>query len=166
MIPDYYDLIMRWFQRSQQEEEMFTKFIFLYISFNAFINQTREELRERQKIEFLKHDQEAKFFYLQLIQREQNLKKIIDELKLFLDIEPIQNSTDGRNYWVGSNGRLRSENDWENLVEYWYRVRNNLFHGHKVPQFDRDETLVRLAFLTLSPLMKNFVDHYLTWGFD
>jgi hypothetical protein len=56
--------------------------------------------------------------------------------------------------------------DWENLVEYWYRVRNNLFHGRKAPEFRRDRDLVKYAYLTLAPLMENFIKHGLSWEFD
>ena len=166
MEPDYYDLIMQWYRRALDEEEIFTKFIFLYIAFNAFMTQTRAEMRERQKIEFLKGDQDAKEFYLNLLHNDHQLKETMKELLVELDRESITNSTDGGIYWIGENGKLNSEEDWENLVEFWYRVRNNLFHGHKVPDFPRDKRLVTYAYLTLFPLMQNFVKHYLTWDFS
>ncbi len=61
---------------------------------------------------------------------------------------------------------MQDVTDWENLVEYWYRVRNNLSHGRKAPEFRRDRDLVKYAYLTLAPLMENFIKYGLSWEFD
>jgi hypothetical protein len=52
-----------------------------------------------------------------------------------------------------SEGCVLSLKDWPNMVEYWYSVRNNLFHGGKNPNVGRDAFLVEHAFQTLRPLM-------------
>ena len=31
-------------------------------------------------------------------------------------------------------GVIHSLSDWENMVEFWYSIRNNLFHGAKNPE--------------------------------
>ena len=43
--------------------------------------------------------------------------------------------------------------DWENMVEFWYTIRNNLFHGSKKLDIERDEFLVEYGYKTLSSLM-------------
>jgi hypothetical protein len=156
----YADLIKQWFERAQKEEEYFTKFIFLYISFIAFLTQRYNGRNDRGKIESLKKELEAREFYLKLLAKEEGLRKLLIELIGELNRKPIVNVTRGPDqWWQGTDGELRDEKDWENLVEYWYRVRNNLFHGHKAPGFERDRKLVTYAYKTLYPLMKNFVDH-------
>jgi hypothetical protein len=50
-------------------------------------------------------------------------------------------------------GIIRSVDDWENLVEFWYGVRNNLFHGGKNLNEKRDAFLVEHAFKTLKVFM-------------
>lgn len=163
----YADLIKQWFERAQKEEEYFTKFIFLYIAFIAFLTQRYEDLNDRQKIESLKNNFEAREFYLNLLAREEGLRQLLVEIIDELNRRPLVNVTRGPDrWWQGDDGKLRSEEDWENLVEYWYRVRNNLFHGHKAPEFERDKKLVAYAYKTLYPLMKNFIDHDLLWEFD
>ena len=50
-------------------------------------------------------------------------------------------------------GKIRDLNDWENMVEFWHSIRNNLFHGSKNPQDDRDQLLIENGYKTLSPLV-------------
>ena len=44
--------------------------------------------------------------------------------------------------------------DWENMIEFWYIVRNNLFHGAKNIVEERDQFLVQYGYLTLRELME------------
>ena len=36
------------------------------------------------------------------------------------------------------SGVIHGLDDWKNMVEFWYSIRNNLFHGGKNPQDNRD----------------------------
>jgi hypothetical protein len=164
----YYDqLITQWFERSTTEEDIFTKFIFLYISFNAFLTQANKGENDRQKINSLKYDTTLREFYLKLINTDSDLKQKVEKLIIYLRRQPIQNVTrlDDPN-WRGRDGVIENKHDWTNIVEFWYRVRNNLFHGHKAPEFKRDRMLVSYAYSTLHPIMKNFIDHDLHWDFS
>ena len=51
-------------------------------------------------------------------------------------------------------GVIRSLSDWMNMVEFWYGVRNNLFHGGKDPAMRRDRFLVEQAYRTLAYFME------------
>ena len=61
------------------------------------------------------------------------------------------------------DGVLRSTDDWENIVEFWYGVRNNLFHGGKNPSIGRDIFLVKHAYETLKTFMDNEVNQFGSW---
>ncbi len=169
----YSDLIYQWFyiateERGEEERiDPFTRFIFLYISFIAFLSQNGNDTSDRAKINRLKEDPEAKLFYLSEIRDTTwNLKGIMEDLVKELRLQPIRNLTrEHDTNWQGTDGVLRSVEDWKNLVEFWYRVRNNLFHGHKAPEFDRDRRLVSYAYMTLERLMRNFINHDLRWEF-
>jgi hypothetical protein len=54
----------------------------------------------------------------------------------------------------GMQGVFYGENDWVNLIEFWATVRNNLFHGSKDPEHDRDKLVVEHGYKTLSTLVK------------
>jgi hypothetical protein len=165
-INSYADLIKQWFERSNSESDIFTKFIFLYISFIAFLTQEYSEKSARRVINSLKHAQDAKSFYISLIQNNSELRATINSLISELRKQPIRNDTrPNDSHWKGSDGVMQDETDWENLVEFWYRVRNNLFHGRKAPEFKRDRDLVTYAYRTLAPLMENFIKHNLFWEF-
>src|SRR5260370_19026594 len=135
----YPDLIKQWFERSQSESDIFTKFIFLYISFIAFLTQENSGKRDREIINSLKHAKDVRSYYLSLIQNNSELRATVQNLVSKLRKQPIRNDTSRNNtHWKGiDDGVIQDETDWENLVEYWYRVRNNLFHGHKEPEFER-----------------------------
>lgn len=57
-------------------------------------------------------------------------------------------------------GRVLSLDDWPNMVEFWYSVRNNLFHGGKEPNIERDVFLVEHAHFTLRQLMDREVAYF------
>lgn len=57
-----------------------------------------------------------------------------------------------------AKGVIHSLTDWENMVEFWYSVRNNLFHGAKNPESDRDQFAVEYGYKTLRALMEIFLN--------
>ena len=163
----YKDLINQWFHRAINEDDPFTKYIFLYIAFIAFLSQREIQGSDRDRINLVKGDIEAKDYYLRLAGERGELRNILSDLVAELKEQSIENSTRVNDTnWLGEDGVLNGIEDWENLVEFWYRVRNNLFHGHKAPDFKRDRKLVNFAYQTLQPFMRNFIDHDLFWEFD
>jgi hypothetical protein len=166
-IRTYSDLIKQWFERSEFESDIFTKFIFLYISFIAYLTQVTSGEYDRGTIRNLKGANGTRSFYISLIQNNAELRATIQDLITYLRKRPIRNDTmPNDTNWKVIDGELRGETDWENLVEYWYRVRNNLFHGHKAPDIIRDKELVNYAYLTLTPLMEHFIENDLPLTFD
>ncbi len=138
-ITSYDDLIKQWFERSKSESDIFTKFIFLYISFTAFLTRRNPERSDRWIINNLKEAEDARSLYISLIRNNPELRATLQKLVSELRRQPIENDTRRNDpNWTGIDGVIRDETDWENLVEYWYRVRNNLFHGRKAPEFRRD----------------------------
>ena len=174
-LPNYYPLIRAWHERAA-EGDCFARFVFEYLSFIAHIkyNIFYDASSDRNAIQRLKQDQRIGYNYLEKIKEEPELSeawnKIIEELKEI----PLHNSSiDSDNpeidkWWNTSEytpngeddqpkGRVSSLDDWQNMVEFWYGVRNNLFHGGKNPNMKRDIFLVEHAFITLRPLMDSEV---------
>ena len=50
-------------------------------------------------------------------------------------------------------GRFYGDDDWANLIEFWVTIRNNLFHGAKNPEIERDQLVVEHGYKTLKVLM-------------
>lgn len=76
----------------------------------------------------------------------------IDEIKWFncSHKEMNQKSSDEEQKILGI---IHDMEDWENMVEFWHSIRNNLFHGGKDNQDKRDRLLVKNGYKTLKPLM-------------
>ncbi len=56
------------------------------------------------------------------------------------------------------NGKLESEDDFDGIIEFIIRARNNLFHGDKGYDDERDKFLVTQGNLVLQHLVKGFVN--------
>jgi hypothetical protein len=72
-IMSYPDLIKQWFERSKSETDIFTKFIFLYISFTAFLAQANPGKKNRWIINNLKEKEDARSFYISLAHNDPKL---------------------------------------------------------------------------------------------
>lgn len=180
---EYYSLIKNWHAKAS-DEDYFSRFMFEYMAFTAYLKtqwKTEDQIKtmrgsskhvtDRDYIQALKQDSEFGDWWADLAARstkDKQLVKTLNELVKFLKKEPLT-SQDER-WWNFSGfelnqkpstrkkpGTLEHVNDLDNIIEFWYSVRNNLFHGTKNPSIERDKELVRFAFLTLHA----FVDQVL-----
>ena len=172
-LQSYDPLIMAWHKKAASGD-CFSQFVFQYLSFIAHIKNKLyyEEISDRSAIQKLKQDDRIKNNYLSMIQQDEELRQAWNEIVEELDSQPLHNSStdpdhpeidkwwnsDGKKQNTddnASNGKVLSLDDWGNMVEFWYGVRNNLFHGGKNPSIGRDVFLVAHAFRTLRPLMES-----------
>ena len=134
--------IKSWRNVANDYEDYFIKFALEYFVFNALLRITyfpnRDGVIDRDLIDRLKQDSECKNYILK------NRKEWINEFKKELDRKPLKNLTRIENL------RLESLEDWDNLVEGVYWIRNNLFHGYKFPGDERDQHLVKIGYHLLS----------------
>jgi len=168
---DYYPLIRAWHEKAA-EGDYFARFVFQYLSFIAHIknNLFYDASGDRMAIQKLKQDNKIKHNYLVMVSQDQELGQIWVEVIEELKSKPLCNSSFDPDCpevdkWWNNNGscptqengqprgRVLSVDDWGNMVEFWYGVRNNLFHGGKNPNIRRDVFLVEQAFKTLRPLV-------------
>jgi hypothetical protein len=161
--------------KKTMQGDYFSKYTFEYLAFTAYIKSrvALDTNTDRATIQKLKRNERLKREYLDKIKNdtEFNLQEtwiaVIEELKR----QPLYNSSRDYDYpeidgWWNISGDsideeskiekgvIHSLNDWENMVEFWYGVRNNLFHGGKDPTLKRDLFLVEHAFKTLNTFMK------------
>ncbi len=162
----YKKLIRNWHEKATTED-FFSKFTFEYLAFIAILKKYKEpESREdRQAIQKLKRNKDLKVKYLEKISQNTDLAKLIkyleknplddeEELKWWncseinlISCEKAQSSTTKK-------GVIKDNQDWPNIIEFIYTVRNNLFHGDKDPEDDRDKFLVKYAYKLLNPLVE------------
>lgn len=172
---NYIQLIRNWHAKAT-EEDYFSKFVFEYLAFIAYLK-TQKYLNsktDRPAIQQLKQDLDIKRKYLDRVRSSHELKSnwqhidselnkirlgnVSKDLNLVEEIDwwncshnNLNQKTDEEKSKV--NGVMHSLEDWENMVEFWYSVRNNLFHGAKDPERERDQFAVEYGYKTLRELM-------------
>lgn len=170
-VKDYDGLIRMWHGKAKRGD-YFSRFVFEYIAFNAYLKShvVVEEVSDRRAIQRLKQHETFKSRYLTRIEDDETLANTWNDAIKVLKKEPLLNSSrDIDNpfpdrWWNCANdqydnsstevvGVVHTVKDWANMVELWYGVRNNLFHGGKCPNVERDQYLVKHAYITLEAFM-------------
>lgn len=177
---NYNQLIRVWHAKAN-EEDYFSKFVFEYLAFIAYLKTQKYSSNDRDRavIQKLKMDEDVKEKYLEKINSDNNLKVDWKKIKEKLDELPLGDasrdlsSVEEIKWWNCSHentnqkseeelrkkgGVIHSFADWENMVEFWYSVRNNLFHGAKNPEDERDQFAVKYGYKTLRELMRIFLN--------
>lgn len=173
---NYDSLIKNWHIKAS-EEDYFSKFVFEYLAFIAFLRKKEfiNETEDRATIQKLKRDNEIKIAYLKRIQSNEKLRRAWERIKREFDREPFHDAArcsigrDEHTWWNCSHlrsheqteeekrktkGVIHNLEDWENMIEFWYCVRNNLFHGEKEPGYKRDKFAVEYGYKTLRELVE------------
>lgn len=141
------DIILKWYHRSQLD--YWDQYINLFIAYNAWYKKVTGKTKDRDAIDALK---KRTGIWQQYVEGE-----TMQELSpsLITNERPLINLTrDVNPHW---DGVVKDQNDWHSLIEYWYRVRSNLFHGSKSPEDGRESKLVELAYKSLNVFMTEVV---------
>jgi hypothetical protein len=157
-LPSYASLIESWHAKAN-DDDPFTNFVFEYLAFIAHIKNNLYYFvdSDRLAIQILKSDGRIEQNYLTAVRSTPELNEAWSRITEELRRKPLHNSSHDPDFpeidkWW--NGVIQSLDDWPNMVEFWYGVRNNLFHGGKNPNLQRDIFLVQHAYFTLRSLME------------
>ena len=162
------------------EEDYFSKYVFQYLAFIWYVQKIKyQKDKDRDAIQCLKQDSVIKNKYLARLENhpwiKQSWEKVMDELRsspLWIlrwastvaeenkrwncphsDINQKTPQENGKDTGVIDDFR-----DWENMIEFWYSIRNTLFHGGKNANDERDQLLVKHGYKTLRPLVALFIE--------
>lgn len=175
------NLIRNWHIKAS-DDDYFSKFIFEYLAFIAFLKKKKftNTRLDREAIQKLKRDDDTKREYLSKLGENtvalEAWNKIIQELNRVRlgNVSRTEEGAEEIKWWNCSHNHLNSKTttdnekvsgvihglaDWENMVEFWYSIRNNLFHGGKNPQDIRDLLVVENGYKTLDLLIKIFLSY-------
>lgn len=173
---NYKELIKNWHTKAS-EEDYFSKFVFEYLAFIAHLKTQiyRSNNLDRHAIQEFKRNQEIKQKYIRRINTNSSLKEDWEYIKQKLEETRLGNASRDLNdveeikWWNCTHnelsqmtpeeknktkGVIHSLEDWGSMVEFWYSIRNNLFHGAKDPDRERDQFAVKYGFKTLKELME------------
>lgn len=170
---------IKWWHYKAGEDDFFSKYIFQYLAFIGYIQRIKYmESTDRRAIQRLKRDSEIRDEYLKLIWNNERILQSWISIQQELDARPLwqltsTNEVIENTYWNFSEENIREKteenkwkaswvihdlNDWENMVEYWYSIRNTLFHWWKDINSERDNLLVEHWYKTLRPLVELLLD--------
>jgi hypothetical protein len=171
-LTNYKSHILGWHEKAS-EGDHFSRFVFEYLAFIAHLknNVFFAATSDRNAIQTLKRDSGRRGLYIEKVKSDRPLLDLYEQLIKELRRFPLHNSSldldnpEIDKWWNCSETRpdhddplekgiIRSADDWENTVEFWYSVRNNLFHGGKNPNVQRDLFLVVHAYKTLKVFME------------
>ena len=173
-LTSYDPLIVSWHEKAK-EGDFFSRFVFEYLAFVALL-QNKLFIgagSDRRMIQALKRDKAREKIYVAAIGEYEPLRRLWQEVMAELGRATLHNSSRDLDnpeidvWWNNTGfdfkdgdknmpqGVVRSLSDWANMVEFWYSVRNNLFHGGKDPTIRRDCFLVEHAYRTLASFMEN-----------
>jgi len=157
-----------WSRKSKKDQslnEKFIPFIFEYIAFNAlYSDMTCNGNNDRDKIKCIKklitENQEIKMDFLNKL--NEIYGNFNDKEIRVLNVALKRKSNHWPNYWdiniagdgIITRGRNIDEKDIPNVIEFVYRVRNNLVHGFKDCNEPRDKILANIAYKFLSTLVE------------
>ena len=142
---DYKSLSKKWYERGLSEKDIFVKFLLFYIALEANIKLRFNKIRE------IKQDTQIRNSFYKKVCTED-----LEKLKGELDIKPLKNmDPDGDQRW---NGKLTGFEDFSSVIEFVIRTRNNMFHGDKSPDDNRDEFIVKSGICVLQPLVEVLIN--------
>lgn len=150
---DFISRVTNWRTLAKKQEDGFLRFALEYFAFNALLkavlspNQLAGQ--DRRLIDMLKQDENCEAHV------NADAALYIKHLKFELDRSPLVNLTRSN-----SSVTIRSEDNWSDVVEAVYLIRNNLFHGEKRPGDERDQKLVDIGY----HLLRSFNDYLIIRG--
>jgi len=144
------NLIKVWYEKGSNEQDIFSKFIFLWFCFNAWISHLSDEESDAGMMRELAN-RDARMsdlfsIYDTLMEATPTVFRV--HVQTLAAASPIEDARGIRPPVV-----IASESDFPNVIWGIYRVRCNLFHGSKNAKDPRDQKLVVVAGQILEKLV-------------
>jgi hypothetical protein len=171
------DIAQRWFHWAVTGEvnarDPFFQFIAVWVAFNALYswaygpsgpegwrerlrairrrdndrNPDRRKVFEREKVQLFSTEKPAIQAHRELMGVDHSYREAVE----YLERKPPTNPEN-----PNRSPRISAPDDLEQVLLCVYQVRNNLFHGGKMPRSGRDERLVQVSFTVISKLLKPY----------
>lgn len=139
------NLIKIWWGKAFSESDHFSKFLFLWICFNAWLAHESGEDIDRDMLDWLKKQNCHSSKLVDCFETCKMQRTFVDNLKFFAGNSPFKDSRGKRPDII-----VKDENDFENIVEAIYRIRCNLFHGGSEAQENETQILIAMSNIILN----------------
>jgi hypothetical protein len=140
----------RWAEQQVPEDDqgIFMRFIALWVEFNAvYVSRYDGLAGDTELAKILKIGATLSEFHHMHLSSDREYLSAVQSMNL----RPVYNSTTSRNF------KIRDRSNVRNVLQYIYNVRNNLFHGRKVPSELHDRALVSNGVVVLDRLLKHLL---------
>ena len=135
-------LICIWYNRAQEATDFFDRFIYIWIAFEAFTSNYTERNWPTKVRNILKKDKKMNATFSSLM-LDKSFSRLVLELQKNC---PVWDAREKYSKNPDSSKSIEDPNDFGEVLEVLYKIRNNLFHGGKRPDIERDKLLVKLSF--------------------
>lgn len=149
------NLIETWYQKSCFEQDVFSKFIFLWICFNVVLDYQSKKNSDREMIDWLVGQTKDSSDLIAEFEQAKKTEPFLKSLKALVAMAPIDDSK-----LVRPSVKIRDVDDRGNIIRALYRIRCNLFHGGKEANNARDQKLVTLAQRILEKWIGNLINSW------
>jgi len=149
-----YDILQGWHEKAkEQKQDPYASFVLEYLAFIFYLRKIKytKVKSDGEGISEFKKDKKLREEYLKLIKEKKELQNTWEELIKKLDENPLRVYISGKRFL-----KIKSIEDWENMLDFWRIIRNHLFHAEKYLE-NRDVMLVSCAYKTLSPLIEEII---------
>ena len=143
-------LIQIWYWNSKEETDDFNKFIYAWISFEAFASNYTEENLISEVKNSLKNDKKINNFFSSLMQDQSFSKNVLELEKCYRDWETRKRHSKDLEF----NKKIENTHNFVDVLEILYKVRNNLYCVGKRLDLERDRKLSLLSFKILNKLLE------------
>jgi len=158
MKPETKRRIEGWFYKS--EPDYFSSFATLWIAFNAFYKDYLPGRGDHETVSNIGGDKKLFALFRKLQESDSALRDNLKELAQELKDSPLTNMKYRRTHELPYDGGVDfSFCCYKELIEIIYQIRNNMIHGDKDPESQRDEKLVRLAYKILHSFMAELINN-------
>jgi hypothetical protein len=126
------NLIKVWREKAFKERDPFSKFLFLWICFNAWLEHRSGKDADAKMIEWLVNQTNTSSDLVESFELCKNKPIFNNSLDILAQKSPFKDSRGKR-----PDITVKDKNDFENIVRAIYRIRCNLFHGSSEAQENR-----------------------------
>lgn len=140
----------RWAEQQVPEDDqgIFMRFIALWVAFNAvYVSRYDGHAGDTELTKIHKVGSKLSEFHHMHLSSDREYLSAVQSMNRC----PVYNSTTSRNF------KIRDRSDVRNVLQYIYNVRNNLFHGRKVPSELHDRALVSNGVVVLDRLLRHLL---------
>ncbi len=146
------DIVQKWYTLASGGEiekgDVFFRFVAVWVAFNAlYTSRHSDEVGDWNQVRSFAGEPAAIDLHRKLVRDDREYQRAIEALQERGVYDNLRRPR-----------RIRDKDNLTQIASCVYQVRNNLFHGGKMPGNPRDERLADAGYVIVSRLIKPYLD--------